>query len=208
MAGRSVNVRFGSQGSVIDWLLVPRLERIRATLGNVIVELEQMRSADVVRSVADGRIDFGIVREDAVPSEIKRWRLGKVGYAVFAANGFWKGRSSVEELVRTVPTAELLPGGQFTERWHEWLAKKQIAPMMLARVSSFTELAKVVRNGSAAAVLPELALVEFDPKRFEHRSMSVLGQRSLVLIANARSLERSGIAAAVAPKIADILKLN
>ena len=43
------------------------------------VELEQMRSADVVRAVADGRLDFGIVREDAVPKEVKRWRLGEVG---------------------------------------------------------------------------------------------------------------------------------
>lgn len=208
MAGRSVNIRFGSQGSVIDWLLVPRLTGIRTGLGNAMVELEKMRSADVVRSVADGRLDFGIVREDAVPKEIKRWRLGEVGYALFAANAFWKNRSSVKEFVQNVPIAELLPGGQFTERWHAWLAKERLVPKVFARVSSFTELAKIVQAGHAAAVLPDLAQVDFDPKRYAHRSVSALRNRTLVLIANERSLERSGIAPGAAPKMAELLKMN
>ncbi len=37
MAGRSVSVRIGSQGSVIDWLLLPRLDAIQQALGNVMV---------------------------------------------------------------------------------------------------------------------------------------------------------------------------
>ncbi|MEX1114753.1 MAG: LysR family transcriptional regulator [Akkermansiaceae bacterium] len=208
MAGRSVNVRFGSQGSVIDWLLVPRLAGIRTALGNAMVELEQMRSADVVRSVADGRLDFGIIREDAVPKEIKRWRLGEVGYALFAANALWKGRASIGELVQNVPVAELLPGGQFTERWHAWLAKERLVPKVFARVSSFIELAKIVQTGQAAAVLPDLAAVDFDPKRYAHLPISALRKRTLVLIANARSLERSGVAQVAAEKLAELLKLD
>ena len=207
MAGRSVNIRFGSQGSVIDWLLVPRLTEIRTALGNVMVEVEQMRSADVVRSVADGRLDFGIVREDAVPKEIKRWRLGEVGYALFAANALWKGHSSVGELVQNVPIAELLPGGQFTERWHAWLAKERLVPKVFARVSSFTELAKIVQAGHAAAVLPGLAWVDLDPKRYANLPIAALRNRTLVLIANTRSLDRSGVAQGAASKLADLLKL-
>lgn len=79
MAGRNVSVRFGSQGSIIDWLLVPRLGEISKALGNAMVELEQLRIFDVVRAVADGRLDFGIVREDSLPAETKRWRLGSIG---------------------------------------------------------------------------------------------------------------------------------
>jgi DNA-binding transcriptional LysR family regulator len=208
MAGRSVSVRIGSQGSVIDWLLVPRLAGIRTALGNAMVELEQMRSADVVRAVADGRLDFGIVREDAIPKEIKRWRLGEVGYALFATNTLWKGRSSIGELVQNAPIAELLPGGQFTERWHAWLAKERLVPKVFARVSSFIELAKIVQTGQAAAVLPDLAAVDFDPKRYAHLPISALRKRTLVLIANTRSLERSGIAFGAAEKLAGLLKLD
>jgi DNA-binding transcriptional LysR family regulator len=208
MAGRSVSVRFGSQGSFIDWVVVPRLAEIRKALGNAMVELEQMRSADVVRAVADGRIDIGIVREDAVPKETKRWRLGPVGYSLFAANALWKGRTSVEDVIQKVPVAELQTGGQFTERWQQWLSSQSLTPQVFARISSFTDLARVVQTGHAAAVLPVIAAVDFDPKKFEHQPIPALKNRMLVLIANARSLDRSGIALGVTEKLAELLKME
>lgn len=208
MAGRSVNIRIGSQGSVIDWLLVPRLTGIRKALGNATVELEQMRSADVVRSVEDGRLDFGIVREDALPKEIKRWRLGSVGYALFAANGLWKGRSTVNEVLSNAPVGELLPGGQFAERWQQWLSNERVTPHVFVRVSSFIDLAKIVKTGDAAAVLPEFAAVDFDPKCYAHQPIPALRYRMLVLIANSRSVDRSGIAPGAVTKMAELLKLG
>jgi len=152
--------------------------------------------------------DFGIVREDAVPKDIKRWKLREVGCALFAANAFWKNRSSVEEFVQNVPIVELLPGGQFTERWHAWPAKERLVPKVFVRVSSFIELGKIVQAGHAASVLPDLAEVDFDPKRYAHRSIPALRNRTLVLIANSRSLGWSGVGLGVAPKLAELLKLD
>lgn len=206
MAGRSVSVRFGTQGSIIDWLLVPRLADISKALGNAMIELEQLRTLDVVRGVADGRLDFGIVREDALPKETKRRRLGSVGYALFAANALWKGCATVEDVIRKAPVADLLPGGQFSTRSQEWHSKEKIRPRALARVSSFTDLARVVQGGHAAAVLPEMAAVDFDSKRFKHEKIDALKSRMLVLIANARSLERSGVASGVPETLADLLR--
>jgi hypothetical protein len=57
-------------------------------------------------------------------------------------------------------------------------------------------------------VLPDLAAVDFDPKKFEHRPIPALCARTMVLIANARSLDRSGIAPGVAEKLAEVLKLG
>ncbi len=79
---------------------------------------------------------------------------------------------------------------------------------MLAKVSSFTDVARAVLTGHAAAVLPDLAAVDFDPKKFEHRPIPALKNRVLVLIANARCLDRSGIAPGVAEKLAEELKLG
>jgi hypothetical protein len=120
----------------------------------------------------------------------------------------WRDRSSVVELVQNAPTAELLPGGQFTERWHAWLAKERLAAKVFARVSSFTELTKIVQTGQAAAVLPDVAAVDFDPKRYAHLPLSALRKRTLVLIANARSLDRSGVAPGAAEKLAELLTLG
>ncbi|NQX02661.1 LysR family transcriptional regulator [bacterium] len=208
MAGRSVNVRVGSQGSIIDWLLVPRLAGIRTALGNAMLELEQMRSADVVRAVADGRLDFGIVREDVISDEIQRWRLGAVGYALFAANTLWKGRSTVQDVIREGPVAELLSGGQFPTRWREWLAREGLKPRVLVRVSSFTDVARAIHGGHAAAVLPVMAAVDFDPKKFKYLPIAGLKPRTLVLIANTRSLDRSGITPGVAGQLAELMTLD
>jgi DNA-binding transcriptional LysR family regulator len=208
MAGRSVCVRFGSQGSVIDWLLVPRLGEIRNALGNAMIELEQLRTLDVVRAVADGRLDFGIVREDAVPTESKRWRLGPVGYALFATNALWKTRAEAPDVLRNQPVADLLPGGQFSTRWQEWLAKEKIQPRILARVSSFTDVARVVQAGHAAAVLPEIAAVDFDPKNFKSERIGGLKPRTLALIANSRSLDRSGIPRGVVAGLSEVLSVG
>lgn len=208
MAGRSVSVRMGSQGSVIDWLVVPRLAAIREVFGSALIELELMRSSDVVRAVADGRLDFGIVREDAVTGQSKRWKLGSVGYSLFAANTLWKGCASAEELIRKSPVAELKTGGQFSERWQEWLKAKSLNLTVFARVSSFTDLTRIVQTGQAAAMLPDLAAVDLEPKKFRHEAITALKPRTLVLIANARSLDRSGIAPKVAPKMAEIFRVG
>ena len=175
-------------------------------MGNVMVELEQMRTLDVVRAVDDGRLDFGIVREDALAPEHKCRKLGKVGYSVFAATHFWKGCRTVEDLIRKAPMADLLPGGQFATNLQAWMGKEKLLPKVIARVSSFTDLAKAVQAGYAAAVLPDLATVEFDCKKFEHRPIKALSSRSLALIANARSLDRAGLSDIAATKLAKLLQ--
>lgn len=206
MAGRSVSVRIGSQGSIIDWLILPRLGEISKSLGNAMIELEQLRTLDVLRAVADGRLDFGIVREDGIPKEIKRWRLGAVGYALFAANALWKNRAGALDVLRSQPVAELLPGGQFSTRWQEWLTKEKIQPRILGRVSSFTDLVRIVHAGQAAAVLPEVAVVDLDPKKFKYERIDSLKPRTLALIANARSLDRSGISDGADARLSEVLK--
>jgi len=112
----------------------------------------------------------------------------------------------VEDAIRKVPVADLLPGGQFTKRWQEWLTQEELRPRVLARVSSFTDLARVVQAGHAAAVLPEMAAVDFDPKRYAHQPIPALRSRTLVLIVNSRSLDRSGLGSGAASRLADLLQ--
>jgi hypothetical protein len=72
-------------------------------------------------------------------------------------------------------------------------------------ISSFTDLARAVQAGHAAAVLPEMAAVDFDPKKFKHEKIDALKPRMLVLIANARSLDRSGIGSGVEARLSEVL---
>ncbi|MCX6873962.1 MAG: LysR substrate-binding domain-containing protein, partial [Verrucomicrobia bacterium] len=164
--------------------------------------------ADIVRGVTDGRLDFGIVRDDAVTSGMKRWQLGRIGYALFAPKSVWKAGVTVEDVLRTVAVGELLPGGQYSTRWREWLAARQIEPAVTVRMPSFVHLARMTREAGMAAVLPEIARVDFDDKKIVGKPMPWKLERQIVLIANPRSLDRSGIRPGAVEKLAGALRLG
>lgn len=205
MAGRPVSVRLGAAASILEWTVIPKLTACIEALGGATLELEQSRSAEVVRGVADGRLDFGIVREDAVPKEMKRWKLGSIGYVLFAHKAAWKKGAGVSDMIATHPMADLLPGGQFHERWLEWISSQGLRPKVMARVSSFTQAARLVNHAGLAAVLPENAVVEFDAARIHSAPMPWSNQRQMVLIANARSLDRVGLRADASPALARVM---
>lgn len=205
MAGRPVSVRLGAAASILEWTVIPKLAACTEALGGATVELEQSRSAEVVRGVADGRLDFGVVREDAVPKEMKRWKLGTIGYALFAPKAAWRKGSGVDSVIKAHPMADLLPGGQFHEQWSEWLSSQGLRPKVVARVSSFTQLARLVRHAGLAAVLPENAVVEFDVSRILSARLPWNHERPMVLIGNARSLDRAGLPARSSASLARIL---
>ncbi|RYD61913.1 MAG: LysR family transcriptional regulator, partial [Verrucomicrobiaceae bacterium] len=193
MGGRPVAVRIGAAASVLEWMVLPKLADCRGALGEVILELEQQRTAEVVRGVADGRLDFGIVRDDAVSGGMKRWKLGRIGYGLFAPKVAWERAGRLEAVMNGHPSAELLPGGAFHRRYQEYLAEKNWKPQVVARVGSFLTLAGLVKAEGVAAVLPLTAAAEFDGTKIMVESLPWLHERSLVLVANARSIDRAGL---------------
>lgn len=193
MAGRGISVRIGSQGSVIHWWLIPHIGTMASVLGGASMEIEPMRTMDVVRGISDGRLDFGILRADAVPRGLKKWPLGTVGYSYFLAKKLCKKPVSLGTALANFPTGELLPGGQFSRRLNEWHGEMGTRLRIAARVSSFTELATFVRSSQGGAVLPDLAAADLPQEEYHRLPIPGLYGRSVVLIANARSLERSGI---------------
>jgi DNA-binding transcriptional LysR family regulator len=205
MSGRPVGVRIGAAASVLDWMVLPRMAGCREVLGGVVLELEQSRSAEVARGVADGRLDFGILREDAAPEGVKRWKLGRIGYALFAPKAAWKGEGGIEDVFARHPFGELLPGGQFHDRYRELLAARKWSPRVVARAGSFPQLARLVRADCVAAVLPVTAAVEFDPAKVQAMPLPWSHQRPMVLLANPRSLDRAGMRPGVAAALAKIL---
>ena len=118
----------------------------------------------------------------------------------------WKGSFLGIDLLGTHPSPTCSRAGQFTQRWQQWLAQSKLRPQVVARVSSFTDLARVVLHGHAAAVLPEMAAVDFDPKKFKHERIAALKPRTLALISNARSLDRVGIRKGAVEDLSQILR--
>jgi DNA-binding transcriptional LysR family regulator len=108
-------------------------------------------------------------------------------------------------VIKAHPMADLLPGGQFHEQWLDWLSSESLRPMVVTRVSSFTQLAGLVHHAGLAAVLPEFAAVEFEASRIVSARLPWSHERPMVLIGNARSLDRAGLPAKCPALLAQIL---
>ncbi len=205
MNRRPISVRIGAQGSSVDWLLLPALDRCREVLGGAMLECEQQRSAEIVSGVSDGRLDFGLVRADAVPAGMRKRRIGRLRYALFAPRAAWRAAATVEDVLHGAEMGGLFPGRQFHAQLEEWLAERNITPRIVVRMGSFVQLARLARISGLPCILPEIAAVDFDPRRIAGRALPWKHERELVLIANRRSLDRSGLPASSAGALAGIL---
>ncbi len=206
VAGRPVAIRIGAAASILEWMLIPRLAACREALGEVLMEMEHLRSADVVRGVMDGRLDFGIVRENAAPKGVKSWEVGKIGYALFVPKSLRSQGEDPAKIVSSVPIAELLPSGQFHERYANWVSSLKSRPKVLARVGSFLQLAQLVRSSAVAAVLPESAIAGFNPASVKVIPIDQLAERPMALLANSRGLDRAGIPLRAAGSLAKVIE--
>jgi DNA-binding transcriptional LysR family regulator len=203
--GDPVVLRLGAAGSVLDWVVVPKLGEVQPILGEVLLELHQGKTAEIVRRVADGGLDFGIVRESAIAKGMKHHKLGRTGYALFAPKRAWRSDSDIGRVISNHPMAELYPGSEFQERYRLFLEEKGWTPRVIARVGSFVQLARLVKASGVAAVLPQLAMAEFDPSQVISRSLPWQHERALVLIANSRGLDRAGLDAKTTTAISKLL---
>jgi DNA-binding transcriptional LysR family regulator len=168
----------------------------------------QSRSSEVVRGVADGRLDIGIVRQDALSPAAESLPLTSVGYSLFLqASLVPKGsKARVASLLATLPVAMLLPGGRFQTVLDEWLAAQEVLPNVVARVSSFLAAASLVDAGQAAAVLPDLAAAGFHEGKVLRKTLSLDYQRELALVSNPRGLDRAGFGEREVKGLARVLK--
>ena len=205
MSGRPVCVRLGASASFLEWMVIPRLAACREALGQAIIELEPCRSAEIAAGVADGRLDFGIIREDGAPPGIKKFRLGRFAYSLFAPRAAWRSGAGVENIFYRHEFGELIGGGQFHQEYQRFLTANAWSPRIVARVGSFLQLARLVNCQGLAAVLPEIAANGFDTAMTLSRPLPWKLHRSMVLVTNPRGLDRVGIKAGAAPALARTL---
>ena len=142
---------------------------------------------------------------DAAPVGMKRWKLGRIGYSLFAPKAAWKGGGGIEQVFARHPFGELLPGGQFNERYRELLATRKWTPRVISRVGSFLQLARLVRVDGVAAVMPRTAEVEFEASKIQGMPLPWTHERPMVLLANPRSIERAGMRPGVVAALSKVL---
>lgn len=194
--------------SVIEWLLPSAFQTIRAELGGPLIEARHCRSAEVVRGLDDGRIDFGILRADILPRSITSVPIGTVMYRLFVPKELAPERrpnniKRWEQFLEQLPQARLL-GGRLRRAIDEAHQAIGVRPQVVAEMSSFLQIAALVRGGTCGAILPVTASVSLPEKDFKAFGLEgfLNYQRELYLVFNRERMEKRGWSLSAVSKIA------
>jgi DNA-binding transcriptional LysR family regulator len=71
LRGQRRNFSIGAGASVLEWLVVPCVSKIRSLLGESALRISSQRSRELAESIRDGQLDFAIVRDDAISEELR-----------------------------------------------------------------------------------------------------------------------------------------
>ena len=78
----AVELSLGAGESFHRGVLLPRLGQIRERLPEVILGLRNMRGAEILDGLLDGRLDLGVIDEGDINDELQSVRLGRVYYRI------------------------------------------------------------------------------------------------------------------------------
>lgn len=164
---RPVEIRVGAGESFLQWLLLPRMQRLRAELPNTVFTLRNLRTEQVVGGLQEANLDFGIVRADAVPKGLKGQRLGVVRYHLFVCAKRMDGKKRLSwQQALALPFVGLEGDGQFVTKLRAFAHREKIVVRTALLCSSLPAMAAAVRELDAVAILPsvtplpDLAIVE------------------------------------------------
>ncbi len=187
--GRPVEIVLGTGESIIDWVLLPHLAEVRERLPNVRLRFLNLTTDGVVRGLADGALDFGAVRRDAVSRPLQAAPLGVMRYSLFVPHGLRKadGPKALEAL----PMAALAGEGSFRRQLAAIAAKHRLRLNIEIECASFPLVARAVSEGRVAGILPSAAAVELRRAEVEEIKLGVLDslKREICLAWNPRMVK-------------------
>jgi DNA-binding transcriptional LysR family regulator len=180
----------GAGDSVLQWWLIPALGRSGVAPR---WSLHNLRTAETVSRVADERLDFGLIRRDAVRESVGSAEIGSIKYAIVVPRRLQRRNLSTKTALVELPHATIGTDGQLTERLRK--IASDLGGVFQARLKcdSLGLCLAAVRTGKYAAVLPTYILDESTVASVEivEADLEELN-RPMALIWNPRTLEMLG----------------
>lgn len=210
-AADAIDYTIAAGDSIIHWLVIPRLGGLLASAPGLRFATTNLRTNDIVQQLADGRVDFGIIRRDAVVAGLKHASLGVWHYTLVVPTALIgkKTKPTPAEVLGRLPIAAQTTDGQFAERMRRLTHSLEIEPRHALACQSFPQTLAAVRSGGFAAVLPVLATTDLPPKSFVEIGGAPLRRlsRELVLAWNPRVVRVRPAAAKLLGKLESAFKL-
>jgi DNA-binding transcriptional LysR family regulator len=186
----TVDYTIAAGDSLIHWLVIPRLGAVLRQVPSVRFATCNLRTNEIVQQLKDGRVDFGVIRKDALAAPLKSASLGMLSFTAVVPKVLVATRSypTLRDLFSLVPFAAHTSDGQFTQKLRDIAKglKTDLRPTLICQ--SFPQALAAVQSGRFGAVLPALALKDLEPDSYVELpadALSGLG-RNLVLAWNSR----------------------
>lgn len=189
---RSERVGFtvGAGDSLIHWLVIPLLGGLLKTHPAVRFTTESLRTGEIVRRVDDGRVDFGLIRKNALVTGMKSSPLGTLSYMAVVPHALTQRLKTptFAEVFTKFPFAMQTTDGQFSKQLLDIATEEDKAFRPSLGCQSFPQTLAAVRSGRFAAIIPELAIQELAAGSVHKISSPQLKQlqREIVLVWNPR----------------------
>jgi DNA-binding transcriptional LysR family regulator len=163
-----IEVAIGAGDALLQWLLFPQLARLCDEWPAVSFDLQSLRTLEIAERVNDLRLDFGLVRKDAVSPLHHFQSLGVLTYALFVPSRLIKGKqkSNWKDVVRNVPIATIAGHGAFRVSLEKVATDEKLPLKFALSCSSFPQAAKALQSERYAAILPSIASLELASGRF------------------------------------------
>jgi DNA-binding transcriptional LysR family regulator len=196
--------------SLMQWLIIPRLGALLKQLPKVRFATESSRTDNIIQDLSNLRVDFGLVRKNALIPGLQAADLGVLSYVAVVPKALVsKGRSPTLAQAFQLPLAIQTTDGQFGKQLFDIACTFAPAFEPALACQSFPQTLAAVRSGRFAAVLPELAAAELPPASVYKVTGEPLDQlsREYVLVWNRRMIGVRPLAASVADKMVSTMCL-
>lgn len=189
----------GTGASILEWLVIPAATKVRAALGDPSLRFSSNRSRDLVEDVRDGRLDFAIVREDAIPADLPKLALLQVKFMICAPRSVFgtrsKGALDQPSVLKSLPFAAIAGGGQLDTTFRQAMIQTCGAFKPVYECDSLLQVRELILQGACAGLLPSIGTLGLADQLVSLREFGPLKDygRSLALHWNDRQMRRRGI---------------
>jgi len=158
----SLDYTIAAGDSLLQWLVIPRLGRLRRGKQDTCFATVNLRTTEIVQQLVDGRIDFGVTRRDAVADGLKTAPLGELAFVAVVPRPLVASiqQLTLTEIFAKLPLAAQTTDGQFAQRLRDVALACGVEFSPALACQSFPHSLSAVRSGAFAAILPRLALGE------------------------------------------------
>jgi DNA-binding transcriptional LysR family regulator len=180
-AGRKKQLRIGASGSVLEWLTIPALAKLKQE--NFELSIIGGRTMELAQQLEDGELDFAILRDSALTPRLTGEVIGTYGYRLWVPHKLLpKDAQGSIKLLAKIPMA-LSAGGTFRQKLGDELSARGIDLNVGVETTSFAQSLEAARTGRYAAILPEFAMTHLSEKQFLAYDLPELrfASRTLVL---------------------------